>query len=313
MLATLGHPPGDDGWAFEQKWDGQRAIADTRGSPPVLWSRNGNDVSVSFPEIVDALASAADGRDLVLDGEIVALDTAGIPSFSLLQRRMHVQRPSVQLRTAVPVTYYLFDVLDVAGTSTMALPYLARRETLSALNLTCKSIAVPPHWVDVDGALMLDIACKHRLEGIVAKKITSTYQPGKRSPAWVKTPLRARSEAIVCGYIPGVGSAAGGVGSLLLGAHDDTGALIHIGHVGTGFSDRMRHELRDRLREIERPTSPFVIAPPRTTTKDVRWVEPMLVCDVEYREFVGGALRHPAYKGLRADKSIDEVDLPGRH
>lgn len=313
MLATLGHPPTGERWAWEGKWDGMRAIATTGKKTPALWSRNGNNVSESFPEIVDALATVLDHRETVLDGEIVALDKGGVPSFSRLQRRMHVRAPTAQLQNDALTTYYVFDVLDIDGTSTTELPYLERREALSSLGIENPRIKVPPFWLNVDGAAMLDVAKKHHLEGILAKSINSTYQPGKRSPSWIKTPLRAKSEAIVAGLVEGSGSAAGGIGSLILGAHDDSGLLVCIGSVGSGFSSRQRRELREQLLEIERPTSPFAIAPPRAIARESRWCEPILVCDVEYREFTGGSLRHPAFKGLRVDKIAADVDLPGRH
>lgn len=310
MLATLSAAPTGEFWAMEQKWDGQRAIATTGGKHPALYSRNGNDISRSFPEIVNALTEVLDGRDTVLDGEIVALDDRGIPSFSRLQQRMHVQKPAPLLRTQVPVTYYAFDVLDIDGTEIIDLPYIERREALSNLSLNHARIKVPPYWLNVDGPTMVDIARKHGLEGIVAKSITSTYQPGKRSPAWLKTPLRANTEAVICGYLPGSGAAANGIGSLILGAHDDEGKMVYIGNVGTGFTTRQRRELRERLLELERPISPFAASPPRSVIRDARWAQPLLVCDVEYREFSGGALRHPAFKGLRTDKTFDEVKVP---
>ena len=170
MLATLGHPPTGERWAFESKWDGQRAITTTGSESPVLWSRNGNNISASFPEIVDALRSVLDHRETVLDGEIVALGPDGVPSFSLLQRRMHVLRPTAELRNEAVTSYYVFDVLDIDGASTTDLPYLERREALANLSLEHPRIKVPPHWLNVDGPTMLEVARKHHLEGIVAQE-----------------------------------------------------------------------------------------------------------------------------------------------
>ncbi len=221
----------------------------------MLWSRNGNNISASFPEIVDALRSVLEHRETVLDGEIVALGPDGVPSFSLLQRRMHVLRPTAQLRNEAVTSYYVFDVLDIDGTSTSDLPYLERREALANLSLEHPRIKVPPHWLNVDGPTMLEVARKHHLEGIVAKNISSIYQSGKRSRDWIKTPLRANCEAVVCGFLPGSGGAAGGVGSLILGAHDDSRVLRYIGNVGTGLTDRQRRELRDKLVELHQPIS----------------------------------------------------------
>jgi bifunctional non-homologous end joining protein LigD len=313
MLATLGSPPVGDGWAFEMKWDGQRMVASTRGNAPILWSRNGHDVSESYPELVEALSTALAGRPAVVDGEIVALDATDKPSFRRLQHRMHVVKPTAELRRTTPATYYVFDLLVLDGAEIMSLPYLDRRTALTDLELDGPRIQVPPHWVDVDGQTMLDVAREQSLEGVVAKRVESTYRPGIRSPSWVKTPLRKNTEVIIAGWVPGTGMHHDAVGSLILGAHGDTGALVYIGHVGTGFTASMRRKLRDQLAELERPTSPFDVPPPRSIARGAHWVEPLLVGDVEYREYTGEGLRHPSWKGLRNDKSADEVGLPGRH
>jgi bifunctional non-homologous end joining protein LigD len=312
MLATLGTPPAGDGWAYEMKWDGQRAIAVVSPSAVTLVSRNGNDVSGSFPELVDALPEAVAGRSVVLDGEIVAFDAKGRPSFARLQQRMHVLKPNAQLRNDVPTTFYVFDVLEVDGDDVTGRPYLERRQVLEGLHLEAKRVQVPPFWTDVDGQTMLDTARENGLEGVVAKKIDSVYRPGRRSPAWIKTPLRNNTEVVVGGWVPGAGAASGGIGSLLLGAHNSEGDLVYIGHVGTGFSTATRRELLEMLTEIETPSAPFVDTPPRSIAKDAHWVTPTYVGDVEYREFTG-KLRHPSWKGLRADKSPADVDWPGDH
>lgn len=313
MLATLGQLPEGADWAWELKWDGQRAIAQVKTSSSRLFSRNGNDITDTFPELAGPLVDVLDGRDAILDGEIVALDAKGRPSFSRLQRRMHVLRPTTALRADVPVTFYLFDVLALDGRSTTSLPYVDRRADLDALGFSGPRVQVPPYWTDVDGDRMLDLAREHQLEGVVAKRLDSTYRPGRRSPTWIKHPLRANSEAIIVGWVDGTGSARGGVGSLLLGAYDDDGRLTYIGHVGTGFTGAGRRALRAQLAQLERPTSPLAAPPPTRDTKGAHWVEPELVGDVEFREYAGGSLRHPAWKGLRDDKSPRDVDLPGRH
>ncbi|QCQ90033.1 non-homologous end-joining DNA ligase [Rhodococcus sp. SGAir0479] len=313
MLATLGQPPDGDGWAFEMKWDGQRAVADVGVDGVRLFSRNGNDVTGAFPELLEPLAEAVADHEAVLDGEVVALDRHGRPSFARLQRRMHVLRPTTQLRNDFPVTYYAFDVLALDGEQTVHLPYLERRKLLDGLGLSGTRVQVPPFWTGVDGDRMLALAREHHLEGVVAKQVDSTYAPGRRAPAWIKTPLRSNTEGIVVGWVDGTGAASHGVGSLLLGAYDDDGRLVYIGHVGTGFSSATRRSLRQLLKTLERPTSPLAAPPPTRDTKGAHWVEPELVGDVEYREYAGGSLRHPSWKGLRDDKSPDEVDLPGRH
>lgn len=313
MLATLGEPPAGEGWAFEMKWDGQRAVTDAHEGRVRLFSRNGNDITTAFPELTGPIAEAVDDRAVVLDGEIVALDAKGRPSFGRLQRRMHVVRPTAQLCNDFPVIYYAFDVLALDGESTIGRTYLERRRLLDDLRISGRRVQVPPFWTGVDGDRMLDLAREHHLEGVVAKRVDSTYRPGRRAPEWIKTPLRKNTEAVVVGWVDGSGAARHGVGSLLLGAYDDDGRLVYIGHVGTGFTTALRRSLRDQLVTLERPSSPLAAPPPNRDAKGARWVEPRLVGDVEYREYTGGSLRHPSWQGLRADKTPAEVDLPGRH
>ncbi|TQC41940.1 ATP-dependent DNA ligase [Rhodococcus sp. WS4] len=312
MLATLGEVPTGPGWALEWKWDGQRAIALVRGGQGRLYSRNGNEATHSFPELAEALPGALSGHDGVVDGEVVALDEQGRPSFARLQRRMHLQRPTAQLLAAAPVSFFAFDVLDVDGRSTTALPYLERRTVLADLVQPGPRVQVPPHQTDLDGRQMLELAREHGLEGVVAKRLDSPYRPGRRSPTWIKTPLRRNTEAVVIGWVDGAGTARDGIGSLLLGAYDDDHRLVYIGHVGTGFSSADRRKLRTQLTQIEQPTSPLATTVPAREARGAHYVEPRLVGDVEYREFAG-SLRHPSWKGLRNDKTPDEVDLPGRH
>ncbi|WP_082170422.1 ATP-dependent DNA ligase [Rhodococcus ruber] len=254
MLATLGDVPTGSGWAFEWKWDGQRAIAVVRSGECRLFSRNGNEATNSFPELAEVLSGALRGREGIVDGEVVALDEKGRPSFSRPQRGMHVQRPTAQIRAAAPVSFFAFDVLEVDGQSTTGLPCLERRAMLTDLVTPGPRVQVPPHQTDVDGRKMLDLAREHGLEGVVAKRVDSTYRPGRRSPAWVKTPLRNNTEAIVIGWVDGTGTARDGVGSLLLGTYDDDHRLVYIGHVGTGFTTAGRRALRQQLARIERPT-----------------------------------------------------------
>jgi bifunctional non-homologous end joining protein LigD len=312
MFATLGTPPSGDGWAYEMKWDGQRAIAVVDKAGATLVSRNANNISGSFPELVEALPTALGEHTAIIDGEIVAFDAMGRPSFARLQQRMHVLKPSPKLRDDVPTTFYVFDVLEVDSEDVTHLSYLERRDVLEGLGISSELVQIPPFWTDVDGQTMLDTARENGLEGVVAKKTDSTYRPGRRSPAWIKTPLRSNTEVVVGGWVPGAGAASGGIGSLLLGAHNADGDLVYIGHVGTGFSAAMRRELLSKLVEIETDAQPFADTPPRSIAKDAHWVTPTYVGDVEYREFTG-KLRHPSWKGLRDDKSPADVDWPGDH
>ncbi|MFE3194813.1 non-homologous end-joining DNA ligase [Nocardia sp. NPDC059240] len=309
MLATGGRPPEGPGWAFEMKWDGVRIIALAGGGEGQLFSRNGNDVSAAYPEVVAALKALPDNGSLILDGEIVALDRGGAPSFGLLQRRMHVARPGEQLIGDVPVRFFVFDLLTVDGVDIMRQPYLERRVRLAELDLPVP-LSVPPHWVDTDAESLLEVAREHRIEGIVSKRTDSVYLPGRRSPAWIKTPLRERTEVVVAGWTPGSGAFGASFGSLVLGAHDDTGRLVYIGNVGTGFTQAARRILRDALNEIEVDASPFEKPPTEAGAGGWHWVEPILVADVEYREFSGERLRMPSWKGLRTDKPPAMVAVP---
>ncbi|MEU4341835.1 non-homologous end-joining DNA ligase [Nocardia sp. NPDC023852] len=307
MLAVAGRPPDTAAWAIEMKWDGVRAIVVCDGDTCRLYSRNKRDITGSYPDLVEAIAAAARGRELILDGEIIAQTPNGAPSFGLLQRRMHVVRPSNELIRAVAVQFYAFDVLAVDGDATTDLPYLVRREQLYDLTLSGGLVSSPPHWLGQAADRMLELAREHHLEGIVSKETESTYHPGRRCPVWIKTPLRHTTEAIVAGWTPGNGMLAPTFGSLVLAAHNSDKRLVYIGNVGTGFTVLARRALRKQLDDLAVDTSPFDPIPDRRELRAARWVRPELVGDIEYREYTGDGLRHPSWRGLRTDKTPDEI------
>ncbi|WP_216913564.1 non-homologous end-joining DNA ligase [Nocardia noduli] len=310
MLAVAGRPPDHAGWAVEMKWDGARVIAITEPGSCRLYSRNKQPVTGSYPEVVTALVAATAGRELILDGELIVQDATGAPSFGLLQRRMHVVRPSTSLVASTPVQLYAFDVLAIDGQSAIATPYLQRRDLLGGLGLESSLVRVPPHWVGVDADRLLAVASEHHLEGIVSKRIDSTYQPGRRSHSWIKTAIRKTTSAVVAGWLPGSGSSTRTFGSLVLGAHDPhSGQLVHIGNVGTGFSGAARRDLQGRLDELATVASPFSNQAGRGLAM-THWVRPVLVGAIEYREYTGEGLRHPSWRGIRTDKNPDETRLP---
>lgn len=309
MLATPGEPPEqmDGGWAAEMKYDGFRLLAAVGGDEqPVLWTRNLNVVTSSYPEVTEALTDVFGGRGrFVLDGEIVAL-AQGRPSFARLQKRANTLRPTTALRRQVPVTYLPFDVLQLDGDDLMAAPYLDRRAALTGLGHELHGaglpIQIPPHWVSVESAVILEAARNSSLEGALFKRVSSTYQPGQRARSWRKVLLRTRSSALVIGWIPGGGAQRNMVGSLVLGAYDDQGILRYVGNVGTGFTMAVRRKLKEKLATLERRTSP--LGTDATAAEEhgiVRWVEPVIVVDVDYREYLPGGLRHPSFKGQRGD------------
>jgi bifunctional non-homologous end joining protein LigD len=308
MLATLGELPTRPGWAFELKWDGVRAVAYVQGGSVRVISRNDLDVTGHYPELA-ATADLLAGRDGIVDGEIVALDEAGRPSFARLQERMHVRSPSAGLLGRVPVGYHIFDVLHLDGRSNVDLPYGQRRDLLAGLETVDEVVRVPPSFVDLDGPDVLAAAAAAGLEGVIGKRLASIYQPGRRSPDWVKVPLSRTQEVVIIGYKPGGGRRAGTVGSLVLAIPDQSGGLTYVGGVGTGFTAAMLADLHRRFVPLHRTTPPAPV--PRDHRRDVHWVEPVLVGEVAYRnQTPDGRLRHPSWRGLRPDRDIDSIRPP---
>jgi bifunctional non-homologous end joining protein LigD len=205
---------------------------------------------------------------------------------------------------------FVFDVLAVDGVATIAETYLDRRARLDGLGLAHPRVQVPPFWsAGIDGATLLEVARRHGLEGVVAKRASSRYQPGRRSSDWIKTPLRDTLDVLIGAWIPLTGQTE--LGALLVGAYDAGGSLIYLGHVGTGFNAATRRQLRDRLTELAARTSPFARPVPPADAHGAHYVQPLLVAIVEYRELTSTAhLRHPSFKGLRTDRDPDTVTVP---
>jgi bifunctional non-homologous end joining protein LigD len=309
MLATTGELPTgeqEQRWAFEMKWDGVRAVVYVDGSGVRVLTRNDREVAATYPEL-GGLAGVLGEPGVVLDGEIVALDPHGRPSFGELQARMHVQRPSAALLAQVPVAYFVFDVCHLGDQSLLRTPYVDRRLLLEDLGLDGPHWATPPAF-DGDGAAALAASQSQGLEGVLAKRRDSIYEAGKRSRSWIKVKHVRMQEVVICGWQPGGGRREGGIGSLLLGVHDDEGRLVYAGHVGTGFTDRMLDDLLSDLRPLERKTSPLASAVPRAQERDARWVTPRLVGEVQFGEWTrDGRMRHPVWRGLRPDKTATDV------
>lgn len=311
MLATAGPlpPVGEDaGWAYEMKWDGVRAVTyvSARGTVRLL-TRNDREVAASYPDVIDlGLGAALDGLACVLDGELVAFD-AGRPSFGALQRRMHVGSPTKALLEAVPVSYLVFDVLHLDGRSLLGETYDTRRAILADLPSAGTVVHVPPAFLG-GGADALATSRAQGLEGVVAKRRSSVYEPGRRSRCWTKVKNLRTQEVVLGGWKPGQGRRSGGIGSLLLGLPDADG-LAFAGHVGTGFTAAALAALAAQLRPYERSSSPFLHVP-REHSRDARWVEPVLVGEVTFHEWTGERrLRHPVWRGLRPDKDPADVRL----
>ena len=313
MKAVTGTLPVDEqGWAFEIKWDGMRILTIIREDQHTLLTSNGIDATRRYPEL-GALAATLAGHTVVLDGEVVAFDDKGRPSFGRLQHRMHVGGAAEVRRRAeeVPVSYILFDLLHLDGHDVTPLPYAERRRLLTDLVPDDGSWTVPQHRPAGEGQSLLDAAKEQGLEGVMAKRVDSPYLPGKRSPAWRKVKARLRQEFVVGGWQPGEGNREGYLGSLLVGVHD-AGALRYCGKVGTGFKSRDLDRLGTLLAEREIDTTPFDPPPPRLVSRVARWVRPDLVAEVEFGEWTeDGILRHPSYLGLRDDKAATDVVREG--
>ena len=309
MMARTGTLPRDDeDWAFEVKWDGVRAICHSEPGRMRLHSRNLLDITPRYPE-VGRLNRALSHHRAVLDGEIVALDAEGRPSFGALQRRMHVGSESTVRRLAkeTPVTYIIFDLLWLDGRSLMDLPYSERRARLAELELGDGGRWRVPDYVVGHGEQLLAATEQQGLEGVIAKRLDSKYEPGRRTPAWLKIKHTARQEVVVGGWVPGDGKRRDRIGALLVGVREDDGTLRHVGRVGTGFTESELDRLAEMLRPLERDDSPFAPGGPKIPRGAV-FADPELVAEVEFREWTdGGQLRAPSYKGLRDDKPAELV------
>jgi bifunctional non-homologous end joining protein LigD len=317
MLAVDGELPAE-GYGYEIKWDGFRACVQvsTSGTSRVT-SRLGNDITGTYPELGDAFSGALEGKAAILDGELVVLDDHGRPDFGRLQTR-HQRGPTTTLLRQNPVTFFAFDLLHLGDASLLHQSYERRHALLEELELAdaCQ-VTVPPYYTDAETTPddLLQVVEQQQLEGVVAKRLDSPYQPGKRSRYWIKHALIKTQEVVIGGWKPGEGRRDAMIGSLLLGAHDHQGHLVYIGHVGTGFTEKMLHELLRRLEPLQRPTSPFDSQIPRDRARNARWVEPHLVGEVVYRQLTNNRnderrLRHASWRGLRPDKTPQDVDLP---
>jgi bifunctional non-homologous end joining protein LigD len=297
----------DPDWLFEVKWDGVRVIATTQrpgageDGRTVLVSRQGNDVTAAYPELA-SLWERVLARNAVLDGEVVSFSADGVPSFQRLQRRMHVREPAMveRLRRQAPVTLVVFDVLAVDGRLLTDRPLVERLAVLDDL-LVPGAAVQRSEPVAEHGRALYDAARERGLEGIMAKRASSTYQPGRRAPDWRKIKVRRTGEVVVGGWLPGEGGRSGKIGSLLVGCYDGEGHLRFSGRVGTGFTEAELERVEGLLAPLAAEESPF--ATPPAPPRDGRWVRPELVCAVEYSEVTeAGSLRAPAYKGMVAGR-----------
>ncbi|MHA7273606.1 ATP-dependent DNA ligase [Arthrobacter sp. TMT4-20] len=311
MLASpgsAGDVTADEDWAFEMKWDGVRAIATVTPDGVRLTSRNANDMTALYPELAD-LGDYVNGNNVVLDGEIVALNKSGRPDFGLLQNRFNLTKSSEidAARRKAPVHFMIFDLLYLDGNSLLQLRYAQRREILEqAVDSPADGhIQVPPA---LDATIEEAVAASRELglEGVVAKRTSGTYTAGRRSRGWVKIKDQLTQEVVVVGWRPGKGSRAHKVGSLLVAVPDGVD-LKYVGRVGSGLTERDLAEIGSRLRKMSRKTAPLADVP-AADASDAHWVRPALVGEVQFSERTGaGKLRHPVWRGWRPDKLPSDV------
>ncbi|MCU1503114.1 MAG: hypothetical protein JWM12_2468 [Ilumatobacteraceae bacterium] len=287
MSATLGSLPAaadDDNWAYEIKWDGYRTIAFVEAGALRLQSRRLLDVTAKYPEL-GGLAASVNARRAVLDGEVVCFDETGRPSFEALQRH------------DTQAVFHIFDVLSIDDSDTIGLPYEQRRDLVSGVVEAGSNWLVPAHRIG-DGAALVAATLERGLEGVMAKRLGSTYQIGKRTPNWRKIKNRRRVELIVGGFTAGGGNRAGSFGALLVGQPED-GKLHFAGGVGTGFNQQTLEMLRTRLLALRTDECPFDPPPPREYRRDATWVRPELTATIELTEFTNdGLVRQASFIGL---------------
>ena len=301
MLATLtDRRDFGEEWLLERKLDGERCVTRKDGGEVHIESRNGKDLTSTYPEVRGAVAAQA-ARQLLLDGELVAYD-GGQTSFSRLQQRLGVASPSAQLIAAYPVVYCVFDLLALDGEDLTGLPLLERRARLARAVETDAALALTEAWRG-DAERRFADACHAGWEGLIAKRADAPYQRG-RSKDWLKLKCAWEQELVVGGFTDPAGSRSD-FGALLVGYHED-GVLRYAGRVGTGYSTKTLHELGARLRELETPASPFADA--RPVPRGTHWVRPELVAQIGFAEWTTeGRLRQPRFLGQRDDKRASEV------
>ncbi len=288
MKATLGSlPDSDDGWAYEIKWDGHRTLAHVTADRTRLQTTSGHDSTERWPDVA-AIGSSVHASSAILDGEMLVIGEDGRPSFDLVQRRDPAKHPAM---------FQAFDVLSIDGTDTIELPYVDRRTLLTQVLDPGDHWAIPAHHVG-GGAELLAATVDQQLEGLIAKRLDSTYRPGRRSKDWLKIKNRIRTDVVIGGFTAGTGARSSTFGALLVGRSEDD-RLRFAGGVGTGFTQSMLEQLVHRLRPLATETCPFDPAPPAAVRRNATWVRPELAAVVEIAEFTNdGHVRHASFVEL---------------
>jgi bifunctional non-homologous end joining protein LigD len=303
MLATsVERPFSREGWLFELKYDGIRAMVSVAGDQMRISGRRGNDETAHYPE-AQAIRAGIHAGQAIVDGELVVLDAGGKPSFERMQQRINVTR-DVDLRRVVaehPVTFIAFDLLELDGRDLLSTELRIRKKTLRETIVDSPNVLFAAH-VERDGQSLFEVARESGIEGIVGKRADSLYRPGIRSPEWVKIKSWLDQSCVIAGYTAGRGRRTNQLGALILAVLDGT-RLVHCGQVGTGFDGKTLRGLRDRLKPLEVKTCQLDVTP--KTSEPATWVRPELVCEVRFAGWTrDNILRHPAYRALRPDQTV---------
>ena len=302
MLATHGrHVPAGDAWTHEVKWDGVRALTEVAGGELRMTSRNENAITIAWPELS---TSPLGDRDLVVDGEIIALNARGLPDFRTLQERMHVRKATTAARLAreVPATYMGFDLLRLDGRDLTGEPLDVRRDLLAGLGFD-GTWQVPAAYDD--GAMLFDATLQQGFEGIVSKRRSSRYSFGERSPHWQKFAHRHRVTYVVGGWRPQEGT-TDRLASLLVGEPGPDG-LLYRGRVGSGIGPKQGRALAELVAGLGRGDSPFADEVPRVDARGTQWLEPVLVVDIDTHGRGYERLRQPSFQGVRSDLTPEDL------
>jgi bifunctional non-homologous end joining protein LigD len=303
MLATKGdHVPTGPEWMHEVKWDGVRILLDVKDGVARAYSRNGNVVTPAWPELTQ-VPDAID--DLLLDGEMIALNEHGKPDFRVLQHRMHVRNQAevAKLVTKIPATYMVFDVLRLDGRDLTGLPVSERRKILESLDLSGSSWQVPAAYDD--GQMLFQATREQGLEGIVSKRRSSRYVMDRRTKDWLKFPHRHRGSFVVGGWRPQVDT-TDRLAALLVGQPTPEG-LMYRGRVGSGITGATARMLQDMLEPLTTDASPFADEVPKVDALGTRWVKPVVVVDIDTHGLGYDRLRQPSFRGARNDLTPEDL------
>jgi len=301
MLATsTDHVPVGADWVHEVKWDGVRVLVDSRGATVRMTSRNDNPVTAAWPDLSEP---SLGGRDLLVDGEVIALNGRGLPDFRVLQHRMHVRKASEAIRLAerIPATLMVFDLLRLDGDDLTARPLQERRSLLEGLGL--ETWQVPASYDD--GAMLWEATRQQGLEGVVSKRLTSRYRFDTRSKDWLKRAHRHRGTFVVGGWRPQVGT-SDRLAAVLVGEPTADG-LLYRGRVGSGITGATARRLQDLLLPLRVDRSPFADDVPRVDALGTTWVEPVVVVDVDTHGLGYDRLRQPSFQGVRSDLTPEDL------